>query len=250
MDDVIDTKLKILVEVARNQPGIKQTNIARKFGITPQAVSENIKILKKDGLINESEEGYYVTIEGVQRIIDQSELIKQFYKDIQRNVLNKIPYFTAIAETEINEDMKVGLYMERGLLKADKPKNTSAQGVATSDADKGDEVNIKNISGIIDMSPGNVTVVRVPPKEEGGSDIGLEVDLDINPDLTAAIGLPGLVAMRKNNGEPDVFFGAKHAVSEAASHGLDVLVFCSHTKLQELIDNLEEQNLKYDIVEE
>ncbi|WP_161490820.1 DUF7839 domain-containing protein [Methanonatronarchaeum thermophilum] len=249
MDDVVDTKLKILVEVARNQPGVKQTNIARKFGITPQAVSENIKTLKKDGFLREGEEGYYVTMEGVQRIIDQSEFLKNFYEDIQRNVLNKIPYFTAIAEVHVTEGMEVGLYMEGGLLKAGSKEDSSAHGVATSDADVGDEVNIKEISGIIDMAPGKVTVVRVPPKKDGGSNIGYEVEVGEQIDLTAAVGLPGLVAMRKSYGEPDLFFGAKQAVSHAASHGLDVFVFCSHTELQDLVDSLEESNIDYSIVD-
>ncbi|WGI18145.1 MarR family transcriptional regulator [Methanonatronarchaeum sp. AMET-Sl] len=249
MDDVIDTKLKILVEVARNQPGVKQTNIARKFGITPQAVSESIKTLKEDGLIKEGEEGYYVTMEGVQKIIDQSESVKSFYKDVQKNVLNKIPYFTAIAATEIEEGMEVNLYMDGGLLKAGCSGEGSARGIATSNASKGDEVNVKDISGIIDMDPGEVIVVKVPPKQEGGSDIGYEVKVGEQIDLTAAIGLPGLVAMRKNNGEPDLFFGAKNGVVHAASHGLSVFVFCSHNEVQELLESLEESNIEYTVLD-
>ena len=59
------TRFQILVEIAANQPDVRQKYIARKLGITPQAVSDYIKQLLKDGLIlAEGRLRYRVSIKG------------------------------------------------------------------------------------------------------------------------------------------------------------------------------------------
>ncbi len=45
----LTTKFQILVEIASKQPNIQQKDIAKKLKITPQAVSDYIKQLLKDG---------------------------------------------------------------------------------------------------------------------------------------------------------------------------------------------------------
>jgi len=53
------TRFQILVEVAASQPQIKQSEIAAKLGITPQAISEYIKSLIEDGMIASGGRGQY-----------------------------------------------------------------------------------------------------------------------------------------------------------------------------------------------
>lgn len=45
------TRFQILAEIARSQPHLRQRDIAKKIGITVQAVSENIKSLVKEGYV-------------------------------------------------------------------------------------------------------------------------------------------------------------------------------------------------------
>ena len=60
------TKFQILVEIAANQPSIQQRDIAQRLNITPQAISEYIKELIKEGsLTSEGRSRYKVTTEGV-----------------------------------------------------------------------------------------------------------------------------------------------------------------------------------------
>ncbi len=47
----LTTKFQILVEIASKQPNIQQKDIAKKLKITPQAVSDYIKQLLKDGFL-------------------------------------------------------------------------------------------------------------------------------------------------------------------------------------------------------
>ncbi len=43
------TRFQIMVEIAGNQPYIQQKDIARRIGLTSQAVSDYISELEKDG---------------------------------------------------------------------------------------------------------------------------------------------------------------------------------------------------------
>jgi putative transcriptional regulator len=45
------TKFQILLEIMRNQPHIKQKNIADTLGITVQAISKYFKKLTKEGFL-------------------------------------------------------------------------------------------------------------------------------------------------------------------------------------------------------
>ena len=46
------TRLQILVEIAEHQPAVRQQEIADKLGVTPQAVSEYIRELADDGMVD------------------------------------------------------------------------------------------------------------------------------------------------------------------------------------------------------
>ncbi|GAI54332.1 unnamed protein product [marine sediment metagenome] len=45
------TRFQILVEIAAMQPNIQQRDIAKTLNVTPQAVSDYVKQLLKDGLL-------------------------------------------------------------------------------------------------------------------------------------------------------------------------------------------------------
>ena len=84
------TKFQILVEIAANQPEVQQRSIARKLGISPQAVSDYIRELIKNGwLASEGRSRYRVTREGVDWIV--KELREwQGYSDNVRKAISSI----------------------------------------------------------------------------------------------------------------------------------------------------------------
>ena len=62
----------------------------------------------------------------------------------------------------------VGLYMEDGVLYAHK-KNEAATGIVIDDAEAGSDVALTNLTGIIDMTVGEATIINLPTIKEGGS---------------------------------------------------------------------------------
>ena len=66
----LTTRFQILVEIADSGPNVQQRDIARKLDITPQAVSDYIAQLIKEGmLVSEDRARYKITNEGVNWII-------------------------------------------------------------------------------------------------------------------------------------------------------------------------------------
>ena len=64
------TKFQILSEISKQEPHLKQKDLADRLGITVQAVSENIKSLIDEGYIT-SKEGrspYKITQEGIKKV--------------------------------------------------------------------------------------------------------------------------------------------------------------------------------------
>jgi len=55
----LDTKFQILVQIAANQPNIQQKDIAQRLDVTPQAVSEYIKEMVKDGSVTSDGRSIY-----------------------------------------------------------------------------------------------------------------------------------------------------------------------------------------------
>ena len=64
------TKFQILIEVATNQPNVQQRDIAKKLGVTPQAVSEYMgKLMEEGSLVSEGRSKYRVTRKGADWIL-------------------------------------------------------------------------------------------------------------------------------------------------------------------------------------
>jgi putative transcriptional regulator len=72
------TRFQILVEIAANQPSIQQKDIARKIGVTSQAVSDYISKLEKDGWItSDGRSRYRITKEGVNWMLKSLRELQQ-----------------------------------------------------------------------------------------------------------------------------------------------------------------------------
>jgi len=243
------TRFQILVEIASAGPTVQQKEIARNLDITPQAVSDYIAQLTREGLlVAEGRARYQVTNEGVNWIIKTLRELGDYNIFIQRAITN-LSTCAAIAADDLKKGQKVGLKMKGGLLLATSGKESKASGITISGAKAGEDVGISGIEGIVPLEVGRVTILRVPGIQRGGSS---KVNYDIlkellaKSDLVTALGLESLAALRKT-GAGFQHYGAVAAAIEAAKSGLKPLVVCVDSEAADLIARLEKERIAYQL---
>ena len=247
----LTTRFQILVEIANSGPNIQQRDIANELDITPQAVSDYIAQLIKDKMLtSEGRSSYRVTNEGVNWIIKALRELNSYNSFIQRAVTN-ISICTALAESDLKKNQKVGLKMKDGLLFASRNTDHDATGVAISKASSGEDVGITDIEGIVPLELGQVTIVRVPGIQRGGS---RKVDTDRLRDnlernsFVTFLGLESFASLRKAGVEFHQY-GAVEAAIEAARSGLNALVVCVENETSDLIARLEKEGISYELID-
>lgn len=246
------TKFQILVEIAAHQPDVMQKEIADKIGITPQAVSEYIKELVSDGLLySDGRLRYRVTKKGVEWVLERAQELKKYSRYIMEDVISHISVATAIARERLDKGQKVSLEMENGLLYA-YSKDGEVTGTALTDAKEGEDVGVTDLKGMISLPEVSIIICKVPRVERGGSrsvDYGLLKKHAANKPYVAALGVEALISLRKINVQPNILFGAKESVVEAAFHGLSSLVVSVDEEVPSLLNRLESEGLSYEVVD-
>jgi putative transcriptional regulator len=246
------TKFQILAEIAANQPDIQQRDIARRLNVSPQAVSDYVKELIKDGwLSSEGRSKYRVTREGVDWMLKGLRDWQTYFATVQKSLAN-ISVCAAVADCDISKGQKVGLVMKEGLLFATDKPGTGASGTAFSGARKGEDVGVSTIGGIVPLEIGRTTVLRLPSIQRGGSsktDLTKLKKAIRNRQPVGSIGIEALIALRKAGFEPAFLYGVMEAVVEAARSGLSPAVVCVDDDTPELLKRLEENDIEYDIVD-
>jgi len=244
----LTTRFQILVEIASAGPAVQQKEIAKNLNITPQAVSDYIAQMAREGLlVAEGRARYRVTNQGVNWIIKTLRELGDYNTFVQRAITN-LSTCAAIAADDLKKGQKVGLKMKDGLLFASSGKQ-EAGGTAISGAKAGEDVGITGIEGIVPLEVGRVTILRVPGIQRGGSS---KVNYDIlkqrlaKSDLVTALGLEALAALRKT-GAGFQHYGAVAAAIEAAKSGLKPLVVCVDSEAADLIARLEKERIAYQL---
>jgi putative transcriptional regulator len=244
------TRLQILVAIADSGPGVQQQEIAKKLAITPQAVSDYVAQLIKDGLLAaHGRSRYKVTDEGVNWIVRMLRGLRSYTSSVERIVTN-ISVCTAVAEGELSRGETVGLKMKDGLLYATSKVINGARGVTTSDAGPGEDVGVTSIEGIVKFKLGTVTILRVPGISKGGS---RRVDLAVlraevkGRHFVGALGIEAVVTLKQIKADFRMY-GIPEAAIEAACCGLQPLVVCTEDEISGLIKRLEEADTDYRIV--
>lgn len=247
------TKFQILIEVAAHQPNVRQKEIAEKIGVTPQAISEYIKELVAEGLVNsEGRVRYRITKQGVEWVLENAAEMKRYARFVMSDIISHVSTWTAIAEEDVTVDQEVYLTMRNGLLYVSTQEVTNATGTTISSALKGEDVGVTDLMGLIDLENASITVCKIPRVERGGSK---NVDLERLKNLVrsksylATIGVESLIALRRVGKEPHVMFGAKESVIEAAFHGLSSLVLAIDEEVPGILSRLESENLEYELVD-
>jgi putative transcriptional regulator len=246
------TKFQILVEIAAHQPDVMQKEIADKIGITPQAVSEYIKELVSEGLLySDGRVRYRVTKKGVEWVLERAQELKKYARYVMEDIVSHVSVATAIATERFSKGQKVSLWMENGLLYAGSGEG-GVTGTTISGAEEGEDVGVTDLKGMISFAPVNITICKIPRVERGGSrsvDFELLRKYAANKPYIAALGVEALISLRKINVQPNILFGAKESVVEAAFHGLSSLVVSVDEEVPSLLNRLESEGLSYEVVD-
>ncbi len=258
MSDVLEnkrsaTRFRILVEIADRQPAVSQGEIADAVGVTSQAVSEYIRELVDDGLVEkEGRSRYRVTKEGVDWLLSEATDVRRFADHVTEDILGSVQEDAAIAADTIEEGERVTLTVEDGLLHATPGESGPATGVATTDAEGDEDVGVTGFEGIIDLDPGDVTVLQIPPVRSGGSRAVEHDALETRcseVDIVAAAGVEAVVALRSADVDIDTQFAAGEVAVDAAGRGLDVLVASTTDNVGRVTDALRDEEIAYEVAD-
>ncbi|WP_135533508.1 MULTISPECIES: MarR family transcriptional regulator [Halostella] len=256
MADVLEnkraaTRFRILVEIADRQPAVSQGEIAESVGVTSQAVSEYIRELVDDSLVEkEGRSRYRVTKEGVDWLLQAATDVQRFAEHVTEDILGSVQEDAAIATADIDEGETVTLSMRDGLFHATPGGEGPATGIATTSAAEDEDVGVTGFEGIIDLDPGTVTVLQVPPVRSGGSravDGTALVEGCAAADTVAAAGVEAVAALRRADVSPDTTFAAGEVAADAASRGLDAVVVATADNVGRVTDALRDADVAYEV---
>jgi putative transcriptional regulator len=246
------TKFQILLEIMRNQPHIKQKDIADELGITVQAVSKHFKKLTKEGLLEAGSEraDYRLTAMATAKLHDGLRNLESYVLPI-RHEMKIERALPAIATQPVKAGEEVGIIMKEGVMYTVAPDDpvTEAKGTVMADAQLGEDVGLRNLRGKIKVRQGKILIVKLPSIRKGGSKA---VDLakvkayheDFKPDRVGVMGAVGRAVLNKLGMKADLEFGISSAAAIAASRGLNVFVLVVGRMVNRMIQEVDSINMK------
>ncbi|HID24932.1 MAG TPA: winged helix-turn-helix transcriptional regulator [Thermoplasmata archaeon] len=239
------TKLLLLLEILLKKPS-KLTFLADAVGITPQAVSEYIKRLTKEGFVVQNDGRYQVTKEGVAFVHSHFLELKRFTEE-RIKYLDIIDRCIAVAGGDIQKGERVGLFMKKGHLVAFPNKKSSSTGVALRDARHGEDVPVGELEGIAEHYLGNLYIIPISYSIEMGSrDIPLDKVRDAFDEMRCdkvAVGDTVARSIVKSLGKNvDFEFAPIEASLEAVKKGLSVCFLGPTRQVERLISRVNKFN--------
>ena len=234
------TQLMIMIELFDGVD--KPASIAKNVGITIQGVNYHLKILRKKGLVGNTNE---ISKEGFSFLESGLGSLREFVSENMAKIDNIVTW-EAIADTSIKKGEEVGVYMSSGYLHAGK-ENGKARGIARNSAGK-DEIVVASISGIIGVEFGNVVICVLPSAEdiEDKEKFASTVSGEINPEAKiAVVGEEAFYAVSSAGSVPQIEYASLEGVFEAATRGLDSVLFISSRRFHYLLPQLKEMQNRY-----
>lgn len=247
------THFQILAEIAKMEPHLRQKDIAEKLGITVQAVSENIKNLADEGLveIGKAPTHYKITKRGIERVKSDAVNLRKYADQVLDTMNTYKSIWPAIAREELKEGDEVWLEMDQGTLYATTRK-TSAHAEVLNDAEEGEDVALINLGGTIELEPGYVVIVKLPPINQGGSRAAnlekikaIYQDKQRNLQRVGIMGTVSRVVTGKLNIPADFEFATPQATIAAAKRGLNILVFSVGNMTNSITRKLDDEGINY-----
>ena len=239
------TRLLILLETSIRHHAVQRT-IADAVGMTTQGVSDYLRTMEKRGLIQVEDGEYRPTIEGI-RVLQEGFRDLRDFVDRTAKGISIIDVTAAIAGNRIERGATVGLFMEQGDLVAYSEKESPSRGRAVARAERGEDVGVAQLEGIVALSPGHVSLLRMPSAVDGGSH---RVDLTrarkalkrVNPDVVAILDAPAKALATRLHVRPEIRFAAVPAAIEAAERGLDVALILPEDRVAGVVGAIERAN--------
>ncbi|MCL2157269.1 MAG: winged helix-turn-helix transcriptional regulator [Methanobrevibacter sp.] len=256
------THFQILSEISKQDPHLRQKDIAERLNITVQAVSENIKTLVDEGYIS-SRDGrspYKISQKGIAKVKKDAINLRKYSDSVLETMNYYKSVWPAIANEKIKKNDQVGLYMEKGILYADKSQQ-SATAQVLCDADTGEDVALTGLNGMIDLEIGQVIIISLPTIKQGGS---RRCDLELIKNMYESnykkwgineidkVGIMGTISRavaNKLNIPIAIEYATAHSTVAATKKGLNVMVLAVGNMAKTLIKSLEEEDVKYNIID-
>lgn len=245
------TRFQILGEIARNEPHLRQKDIANKLGITIQAVSENMKSLVEDGYVESGGGGrfrYKITKKGIGRIKKEALTLRKYSEEVLDTMNSYKSIWPAIAEENLKSGEEVGLFMKDGTLYASKNAAPAHAEVLTNSL-AGEDVALIGLGGTIELKNGNVVILVLPTINQGGSkETNLDKVLEIYEKGFDRVGIMGTVSravVDKLEINADFEFATPQSTVAAAKRGLDILVFAVGKMKNSITRRLDEEGIHY-----
>ena len=257
------THFQILGEISKQEPNLKQKDLAERLGITIQAVSENIKTLTELGYIT-SKDGrapYKITQKGILKVKKDAITLRKYSDSVLETMTYYKSTWPAIAKEDLKEGDEVGLYMEDGRLYASINAQTDAYADVILDNKKGFDVALTNLKGTIEIKESKILIITLPPIKQGGS---RSTDIDLikeiynekyvnyglsSIDKVAAIGTTSHVIANHLGIPVDIEFGVSEAAQSAVRKGLNVLILSIGDMSKNISKSLEDANIPYQVVD-
>ena len=249
------TEFQILSEIVRKQPHIKQKEIAEVLGITVQGVSEHMRnLLKKDYIKSRGRGEYVLTDKGMRALKQWISEFRNYLNDVNQDIYRYKEVWPAIAYDDLKEGDSIYLFMKKGHLYASKTIKSESTARVIEGGEKGEDVAITDIRGIIEIKKGKVMILKIPPKVKGGSkNVDYELIKNIiekNEDaIIASMGTVAYVVSEKLGIKPDIRFSVPNAIVNACNRGCDVICLITGKMTEKIVKVLDKNKISYTVLD-
>jgi len=234
------TRLLLLLELTRRRT-TRLRELAEKLDVTVAGVSEYVKGMQEEGLVQHVGGEYRATKKGVEFLQERFRALRSFVESSTREMAI-IEETVAVAAEDLREGERVGLFMEKGMLVARKRGSPSAGQVAST-ARRGEAVAVRDLEGIVDLHPGKVSIARLT-RGRSSSESARGVFRRVKPDVVAAVDVQARALATKLAVDRVVEFAVVPATIEAAQRGMNVLLLCPESRVAEAVAAIEEANAR------
>lgn len=196
--------------------------IARRLGVTSQAVSHSFRRLTNRGLIEVRNGRYRATVLGVawvHQVLDR--LAEDVFARQQR--LHIVRTTRALARSPIRRGEEVALELVDGTLSAHRGRTGGSTGRAVSDARKGALVEVGELSGILPIPKATIRVLSIPSEALGDPRLSDALRREIagrTGSVVATFGLEADQITPRSADRPVLRFAAAPTCLEAARVGV------------------------------
>lgn len=224
----LSTRLLLLLEV-HNHRHARLRTLADRLDITVQAVSDYLKRLTNEGLVESAGGAWRPTKKGTALLHDTMRDLRRFV-DESLGRLRIIEETYALADRRLHAEQEVGLYMRDGRLYAGPPRGLPSRGRARTEAEAGHLVLVGELKGMMRLEPAPLTLLVHPDFPTGAALERARREVRRGPTgprrrLVAAHGLTSLAWIQALGLEAHLEFAAAAAAQDAAARGVPVLYF-------------------------